>query len=195
MFKTDVTSALAVLNHEVCKCYNSGSTFKMEEKREAGKATIEITTSCPCIHVRDMDDRKFKLLVLQKCADHIVFKYDSENDSWDLHVFELKKTISRSKWNNEITKQFEGALMNAYAISGILHIANQDIRNIYVHCGYRRNTTAESLIENKLLVGESARDVNWLNESLVFDYLPERTIGNVAIQLDKENGHGSFSLP
>lgn len=195
MFNSDVNYALDFLNPDLCKSYNSGATFDVKEKIESGKACIQITTPLPCIHIRDLDKSKYGLLSLQKCADHVILKYSTANVSWDLHIIELKRTISRNKWETTITHQFHGALMNAFALCGILHIPPENIRNIYVHCGYRRNTSQDSLVEQKLPLGESARSMDWLTEPLMFDYLPGQKIINIAIQLDKENGEATFSLP
>ena len=195
MFDSEVTHALSFLNPHFCAEHTAGDTFSIEETKKDGKARLDVTTPLPCIHVRDLDINTYGLLKLQKCSDHIILKYNEDNQSWDLHIFEFKRKISKKKWEEDIIPQFHGGLMNTFALCGILHIHVQSIRHIYVHCGYRQNTSRDSLAEQKLFLGESAKGADWLNAPVRLDYLPDRTMINIPVKLDEDTGDGTFSLP
>lgn len=195
IFDANVDHALQFLNQDICKCYHAGSEFSIVETKKDGEACVHVMTAFPCIHIRDADKRHIEFLDLKKCADHIVLKYDQHSDVWDIHIFELKRTISKTKWEETIIPQFHGGLVNTYALCGILHIQPQHIRRIYAHCGYRRNISLTSLVEQKIPLGESVQNTKWLEDPFTLDYMPNQKIVNIAIRLSEEDGAGEFVLP
>lgn len=196
IFNQDVDHSLTFLNQDLCKYYPADVVFFVEEKTTSGNAKIAVTSPLPCIHVRDVDNNRYSLTRLAKCADHIILKYDPVHNIWDLHIIELKRTISKTKWENTIIAQFHGALINAFALCGVLHIPSQDIRDIYLHCGYRRNSSSYSLADQKIFLGSSAKDSGgeWLSKPIMLDYLPNRLLYNQAIKLDEATGTAVYNL-
>ena len=116
MFDAEVTHALRFLNPHFYACHPSGATFSIEETKKDGQACLDVTTPLPCIHVQNPDKHPYGLLQLQNCADHIILKYHFDSNTWDIHIFEFKKTITKDRWKKKILPQFHGGLQNTYAV-------------------------------------------------------------------------------
>ncbi|MGZ4031744.1 MAG: hypothetical protein ACXVP2_06270 [Tumebacillaceae bacterium] len=128
-----------------------------------------------------------------QCADAIIFeKHDEE--SWNLHIMECKKSISDGdKWK-DIKEQFEGAILNAYALMGILGI--QKINQTTFYTAHRTDTFTEKLETNPNLFkasadGESNRNIEWMQDRVNVFSLKDAP--HVKVKLDGE-GKGQIQL-
>lgn len=188
-FNTAEDERFGLLNPDVCQYHDKNELFDIIETSPGGQAKIAINLNAPCFHIANMDKRAFQVLKTKKCADHLIFAFDKQLEQWDLHIFELKRSISASKWETEIIPQFDGALINAYAISGVLHI--DDFKSITVHCGFRINKSVASTVERKSPLGKPSSD-RWLDSKIVLPSFPDKRIDNNPIQLDVQTGNGKY---
>lgn len=189
-FNTVEDKRFGLLNPDICQYHDKNELFNITETNPEGLAKIAINLNAPCFHIANMDKRAFQVLKTKKCADHLVFVFDKQLKQWDLHIFELKKSISASKWETEIIPQFDGALINAYAISGVLHI--DEFKSITIHCGFRINKSLTSTVERKSPLGKRSSD-SWLNSIIELPSFPDKRIDNDLIQLDEKTGSGKYS--
>lgn len=162
----------------------------MKQKKE-GMADISLTISLPSIHIKAIDKHTFDILKQKRCADHLILSYNASQNAWSVHIFELTKTISFSNWTDKILPQLEGAIGNAYAISGILHI--NSFEAFYLHCGYRRNKSESSTVEFHRPLGEPVED-DWLTAPINLSAFPEITTQSQPIRLDPETGRGEMKI-
>lgn len=190
-FSIEIDERFKLLNADICRFHGAGISFSISETASEGAAEVSIKGgTLPCFHIGQMDKRTFPVLADRKCADHLVFVFDPRTQEWTLHIFEMKKTVSRTKWEKEILLQLEGGLANACAVMGVLRCLG--FKEIHVHCCYRRNGDEASPVYQKAELGKPApRD--WLNEPVVFASFPRITARNAPVKLD-ENGKGQFDL-
>jgi hypothetical protein len=101
------------------RCSVGSDQFILEENREEGYTKIICKTNKHCL-IFHIEKHGLKCLINESCADHIIFERVSDQ-SWNLHIIECKKSVGDSEWE-KIKKQFEGALLNALALMGVLGI-------------------------------------------------------------------------
>lgn len=191
MFCEETDKAFERLNPLICKYYEPNHEFFIVEVQQEGKAEIHVRSRYPCFHVQNIDKKRFPVLKPQKCADHLVFQFCPDTNTWSLHIFELTRSIHQGIWESKIIPQFDGALLNAYAILGVLHI--WDFSEMYVHCGYRKNKSENSTVDRRAMLGKPA-PADWLNGAVMLPPFPGIRLKNVPIRLDEENGCGEFFL-
>lgn len=93
----------------------------IEPKRDAqGRPTDEIESEVHCyfdsqqvIHLK-LEGKECAHLISKKCVDGI-FAVQNEDETWDLHVMECKRTIKESKWK-KVKYQFEASILRAVGI-------------------------------------------------------------------------------
>ena len=170
-----------------CVYHAKGSKFIIEETNEEGKAKIQLSSKYDCFHVQ-LDRKVFPILRNQKCADYIVLLYDSEKNDWFLHIFEFTRTVGTNKWKEKIIPQFEGALINAYAICGVMNIPK--LADVTVHCAYRNNSDMASPASMKTALGRPVQRP-WILGSVV-DLLSFKKVEakKDLIQLEVATGDG-----
>ena len=196
-FGRDADRLFALLDPKKCLYYGRNQPFDLVERKKAGSAKITVKAAFPCFHIPDPDDQcRFSILdagetdgkdYVRRCADHMVFLFDQGTNRWTVHIFELKRTISRKIWTEDVLIQFNGALIRAYAISGILQAGA--FANIYLHCAYREQADRTSPAAYRTLPGRKAPG-NYLKDQIELISFPDqrRLIHNCPIQLDKETG-------
>lgn len=191
MYLDVVERRLVLLNSDVCICHPERTPFVIEETRECGKARLTLSFSTPCFHVRDMDQRKFPLIKNQKCADHLIFTYDPNAQTWSLHIFEFKKSVSDAEWYQKILFQLDGGLTNAFAISGILNIVQ--FESITVYCCYRNNLNLRAPVYLRRPLGTPSRPP-WTEGDAVLPSFPGLKIKKTLIPLNQENGEATIDI-
>lgn len=176
----------------------SDKSFYLTEKGE-GEAKLKINLSSPCILVRDLEKRKLQYFKNKKCADYVIF--ESNNESWRVHIFELKRTVDEKEWSDKIKLQFAGALQNVLALAGVLGIS-LELDNLVLYTAYRNdkiNNPANpvsircQMYDKEKAVGKG--DCQDWNEERVSIELVESIIAeHHKIPLDIESGVGEYQL-
>ena len=201
-FGWETDSLFELLNPSVCQYRKKGTPFKIEETDKLGKAEVTIFPECPCFVVRNMDkemqslhflndacgdvlDEKYGSLVT-KCADHAVFLFD--NGKWNLHIFELKRSINREKWKEMILFQFNGAVIRSHVLAGAIRIS--EFSAIYLHCCYREYKSSPA--ELKTMNGKPAQP-DFLKRPIPLKPYTDLAVKNAPIKLN-ENGCAEIRL-
>lgn len=70
-----------------------------------------------------------------QCADKFIFIRHVNNEKWQLHILEFKKSIKYDKWK-KIKNQFKYGVMNARALAAFL---NMEIDGIVLETAYRND--------------------------------------------------------
>lgn len=176
------------------RCSVGSDQFILEENREEGYTKIICKTNKHCL-IFHIEKHGLKCLINESCADHIIFERVSDQ-SWNLHIIECKKSVGDSEWE-KIKKQFEGALLNALALMGVLGI--EKLEEIKCYTAFRRDKLTVRECTNpallKTLVGGPASG----NPILEWRYgrvqiLSIKNITHRKIQLDQETGLGNLML-
>ena len=199
-FGAEEDALFQTLNPDVCEYVRQDTPFTIEETTETGKAVIKLTSSCPCFVVRCLDEKaRIRSLPffnqtwpqVTQCADHLAFLFDPDTRTWTLHVFELKRAPDKSKWE-KIKRQFNGAMVRAYAIAGALRIP--EFRRVFLHCGYRKDTS--SPVKVKPLPGKPTPSApeSFMNGPIQLYSYPKLIPENAPIHLDEETGFACVQL-
>lgn len=107
--------------------------FVLEEKNLSGRSKLKVKCSSKYnIIIENLDDKNTQLnffreiddigyeMHLYKRVDHIIFEYVEDN-SWKLHLIEMKSSVSDKKWT-EIKGKFRASYLLAIAIAAMLKI-------------------------------------------------------------------------
>lgn len=118
----------------------------LREKSKTGKAELVCTFDEESIVFLRPEQKVLPYLDTQKpgatsCADVFVLKKQKANDTFDLHMFEFKKTVNTTHYS-KVKHQFTMGIYNARAIAGFL---GMDLGKIYLYIGYRN----DEMISNK----------------------------------------------
>jgi len=117
------------------------SEYTLIETEEKGKG--ELTLHCKndenlCI---PNFDKKVKISFLKHSSrvDHVVFELN-ENNSWDIHLIEMKTTVDNDEWS-KVKNKFKGGYFAVKMIAVLLGI---EIKNFYFYTTYENEK-----LENK----------------------------------------------
>lgn len=175
---------------------NENGTVTIREKDKSGEAELLFSSKNEAISMHLEGGSSFSFLCNKKCADGIVF-VKADEDIWDLHIIELKKTISLKHWK-KVKEQFEGALIRALAVKGLLNI---NIGKVIFYTAYRRDKLSEKELEQSedtsLLrhpVGEPMSKPpveDWQSEYYHVSWYEKGK--HLKIQLDEE-GKGAYTV-
>ena len=115
---------------------NAGDSVRLNEKSKDGKASIECTCQeetlvfpTPERNVLPYLDEKIK--GAGACADKFLFT--ANEDGWDLHVIELKKTIGTDTFAKS-KNQFRMGIYNGRALAGFM---GMKLKEIHLHSAFR----------------------------------------------------------
>jgi hypothetical protein len=90
---------------------------RIEEKDKSGAMNLTITVSNNFPRI-DLPPKKIFFLKNQKCADAVIWEHLNGN-RYRLHLFEMKRTMKPSVWEDAKT-QFHGAYLRCRLIAGLL---------------------------------------------------------------------------
>ena len=133
-----------------------------------------------------------------QCADKFIFIRHVNNEKWQLHILEFKKSIKYDKWK-KIKNQFKYGVMNARALAAFL---NMEIDGIVLETAYRNDWKLrnEPYSLTAMRAANSATEAaaykEW-KENIVILELDSKEISffHEKIQLDNEgNGEKVFKL-
>ncbi len=195
MFCEDVKKRLELL--ERYSVIISDQQLQLTEKEKQGSASLQLQLRYPCILFCGLEKKKLQYFKNQKCSDYVMFEY--KKNRWLLHVFELKRSVGISEWEH-IKKQFLGALQNALALAGVLHI-EIDLNDVYVYTVYRNDKINHlaNTVKERLRMHERDKSIqketdDWNKNELVVEFLGRRLLVHQKIKLDIGSGVGSFNL-
>ena len=189
-------SFFALLNPNVCEYMPKGMSFTIEETKKGAEAVISVTPECPCFAVRNLDkvahidkleflNRGKEHQAVSKCADHAVFLF--ADGHWILHIFEFTKSQNTKRWK-DVVNQFSGGVVRAYAVAGVLRIA--EFSAVYLHFCYRKDKS--NLVGQKPLPGKPAPKDN-LKSPITLDSYPELPVQNQPVELNQD-GYADIPL-
>ena len=186
-----------LLSDSVCEYTEKETRFSLEETELKGKAELEITAAFPGFVIRNLDKKihiqsipfcnQSKEQELRHCADHALFLFNPGNENWTLDIFEFKTSLGVKTWDGVI-KQFNGAMVRAYAIADVLRIA--EFESVCLHCAYRNNKSSPA--EERTFPGKPAPK-DFLKGPITLRSYPKLTPQNAPIKLD-ENGYAEIKL-
>lgn len=167
----------------------------VKEPKKAGEAEVTVTLQRYSIAFNNMEKSRLSCFKNAKCADGIIFEQLNDGN-WNLHVMECKRTMKADEWE-KTKQQFEGAILNAHALAGVLGI--QGFSNIYCYTAFRhdRLTPASSPdpVFAKLLVGvptTASPSFDWEKDRVKILSLPR--VQHKKVQLDPATGTGTTEL-
>lgn len=189
MFHTGIQERIQLMEPTLVKV--SEENLCLTEKGE-GKADLEIQLSNQCILIQKLENNKLEYFSNKKCADYVIF--ENTITGWKAHIFEMKKTVRENNWEEEIKKQFHGAMQNILAFSGVLGI---DIIDIILHTVYRNDKINDMANPAKKHLGihnKSTIKTDWNNREISLEFLDKKKFKHNKIKLDIETGQGQYRL-
>lgn len=197
MFSAKVQKRIDLLRQECIDV--SDERLTLTEKSEEGTAELQMDLEYPCILFRNLEKKKLQYFKNEKCADYIVF--ENREESWILHILEFKKTVTGSKWEEDVKSQFRGAMQNALAIAGFMDIP-LELSRTTLYTAYRNDKINDVANPVKLRPGlherdsegMSARRGDWNEEKVRIDYLDTECLRHIKIPLDIADGKGHARL-
>lgn len=189
MFQAGLQERMQLFEPELVEV--SDTCLHLNEKGE-GQADLTIQLNTQCILIRKLEKNKPEYFRNKKCADYVLFECIGE--CWKAHIFEMKRTVKIDTWETEIKKQFQGAMQNILAFSGILGI---EIQDIVLHTVYRNDKINDmtNLVKQHLpMHRKDRRRMDWNDRSIALDFLDRKHFRHEKIKLDVETGEGVYSL-
>ncbi len=196
-FSEEIQKRIDLLRQECID--DSDKQLILTEKSEPGAAELQLDLQYRCILFKNLDKHKLGYFKNEKCADYIVF--ENREKSWTLHIFELKRTVTGRKWENEIKDQFRGAMQNALAIAGFMGISIE-LSQIRLYTAYRNDKINDVANPAKIRTGlhekgserMSAKERDWNGEKVKIDFLEAEYLQHIRIPLDIADGKGQMKL-
>lgn len=194
MFQEEIQKRLDMLEKELV--WVSDSQLHLTEDRAKGEADLTLKLENPCILFRKLEEKKLGYFQNKKCADYVL--YEQRGDRWSVHIFELKRTVKESNWE-DMKKQFMGAMQNALAIAGFLGI-NMDMRDVYVYSVYRNDKfdcpadPARLRLKTYQRGEKRQKKPDWNQEIADLSFLEKSGFEHRKIRLNIETGIGEYEL-
>lgn len=140
MIEKHIEEKLGLFNQEKYKIVRAGESIVLKEKSQSGKVVLNCTVKSDAIIITTPEKNVLRYLDesikgATSCADIFIFR-KNEEDSWELHIIEFKKTIDTStvaKSKNQLTM----GIYNARAIAAFLGF---EIRKIFLYSGFRKDS-------------------------------------------------------
>lgn len=157
-----------------------------------GQADLEVQVSNNCILIRNLENNKLQYFKNKKCADYVMF--ESIDDIWRVHIFEMKRTVKKETWEKEIKKQFCGVMQNVLAFSGVLGI---EIADIVLHTVYRNdkiNDMANPVRQHLSIHKKSISRTDWNDGEISLEFLDKKRFKHNKIKLNSDTGEGKYCL-
>ncbi len=189
MFQAGIQERIQLMEPALVE--SSDKCLYLTEKGE-GKAELEVRLCNDCILIRNLENNKLEYFKNKKCADYVMF--ESKDDIWKVHIFEMKRTVKEETWEKEIKKQFCGAMQNVLAFSGVLGI---EIEDIVLHTVYRNdkiNDTANPVRQHPGIRHKSRSMTDWNDEEISLVFLDKKRFKHDKIKLKIDTGEGQYCL-
>ncbi len=170
--------------------YEYGNSVKVIEREIAGEAEIVISSTDKLLSINVSHKNRINYIKRQNVADGVICRF--LEDYLELHIIECKKTATHSSWS-KAKKQFEGGLLNSFALCGLL---NKDISKILFYTAFREekfdnvNSADPVLLKATLGTNQKTSAIDWNSKDI--DILNGK-FEHKKIKLDY-NGKGSLTL-
>ena len=176
----------------------SDQSFHLIETKKDGEANLRVDVSTPCILFRDLENKKLQYFKNRACADYALF--ENTGESWCVHIFELKRTVTSQKWE-DIKLQFAGALQNALALAGVLDV-DIKLEQVRLYTAYRNDKIRDAAnpAKQRLQMHDRQREISsteesdWNQQMVAMDFPEIVSLEHHKIQLDIEDGTGAYAL-
>ncbi len=196
MFSAELQKRLQLLDEHLV--FMDDHQLLLEEKKADGAAKLLLQLQNPCILFSKLEDKKLRYFKNQKCADYIL--YECKEDSWEMHIFELKRSIGVASWE-QIKEQAKGAMQNGLAIAGFLGI-EVNLKRTHLYSVYRNDKINDYANPGKLRYqmnkrgsAEYSRErCDWNARKVRLDFLGEREFVHHKVALNPEDGKGSCAI-
>lgn len=189
MFQAGLQDRLGIIEQTLVEVSNG--CLHLTEKGD-GQADLKLQLRGKCILIRNLEKNKPSYFSNKKCADYVLF--EERNAKWNVHIFEMKRTVSYETWENNIKMQFHGAMQNALAFSGVLGI---DIENIVLHTVYRNdkvNDIANPEKQHPITHSKTRQNTDWNDNEITLEFLDRNCFRHDKIKLDIATGNGEYCL-
>lgn len=194
-----IKERISLFDEKKYRLQAANTEIVLEERKKDGHAAIRCTCSREYFALLTPEENVLPYLDgskkgRTKCADVFVFVY--EDDGWELHVMEWKRTVNTATFSDG-KEQFRLGIWNARAVAAFLGI---EIKKTYLYIGFRRDAISEiaqsSMIAMRAsnniqairIIDEWKRGVVSLHTDVV-----NKNYSLKKIALDEE-GFGNFSL-
>lgn len=185
--------------HEVLQMlnqYKNGNIVFIDENAEDGKAELELSSHNLLFAISLSNKNRIKVFKHQQVADWIVIEFmDNEYSNINLHIIEIKRTITESSWSK--TKlQFKGGLEHSFLLKGLF---DYKIKNIYLYTAYvnvrlhTTNTTNPALLKSTVGTYQQTSSVDWNNSQIHID-MGTFNHKKIELSLNENIAKGSYRL-
>lgn len=190
MFSALTDKRLKLFDSNLMEISDSGADI--EESASEGYAKVSLKSDHKLVVFKKMERNKLQNLKCKNCADYIVFEEQDQN--MKVHIFEMKRTVKSKEWKH-IKKQFLGAIINAYALAGVLGEA-LDKHNIRLYTCYRRDLLqTPAALRYALAAGDTSLELSdWNGKEILLKDLEQSKFQHEKIQLDEESGCAVYQL-
>lgn len=192
MFSQRINERLKLFDSQLVEVSDTG--IEIKEKIEAGYAKIKIDCDNRMIVFKNMEKKKLQNLKCKNCADYIIFEETKEGMT--VHIWEMKRTVKEKEWKH-IKKQFLGAVLNSYALAGVLGV-EIDERKINFYTCYRRDLINSPVSMRAMLADrtEKSNNVEWNSGMVEIEegVCQIQKFYHYKIQLDEENGSAEYKI-
>jgi len=175
-------------------CIDTDGSFVIKETKKGGEGEVTCHPRSQVIAFNGLEGKNFYSLTNKKCADGIIFEKSGE-DSWRLHIVELKSTISNGDWHTA-KEQFAGAILHAHALIGLLGIPKIDEIKCYI--AYRKDELRPREVNPaayKQQLGHSARKaahIEWSQATKI--KLLSLEVDYIKVPMNRETKTGELTL-
>jgi len=180
----------------ILKNYSYGTNVVIDEKANDGKAKLELSSQNPLFAISLSHKMSIKVFKHQKVADWIVIEFlDETFKSVNLHLIELKRTITDSSWA-KAKEQLKGALEHSFLLKGLFEYK---IEEIFCYTAYvndnlsTRDTTNPVLLKNSLGNHQQSSSLDWNSNEI---NIHNKWLQHKKIQLELvgDTGKGVYSI-
>ncbi len=145
-------------------------------------------------YFKNMEKKRLQNLKCKNCADYIIF--EETEDGITVHILEMKRTVKEKEWEH-IKKQFLGAVLNSYALAGVLE-TEIDERRIQFYTCYRRDLINSSVSMRAALANRTIKSGNaeWNSGMVKIEEkgCSVKEFCHHKIQLDEESGFAEYKI-
>jgi len=179
--------------------YKNGKSFILDEKEDSGKIKLNINSNNNLFAISLSHKNSISVFKHNKVADWIVLEFlDDSCQNINLHLFELKRTITDSSWQR-IKEQFKGAYEHSFLLKGLF---NYKINSVICYSAFiydklkLQNTPNPVSLRQSSGNNKKSSNLDWNNETVRFynnkiQYIKHKKISLI---LDGTTGKGSYTI-
>ncbi|MGP3560182.1 hypothetical protein [Geobacillus sp. BK01] len=174
------------------KTGEKGGTLYVREQETSGEAQLTLRCSNETVVFSIKPNSGFPYFRTKNTPDGIVF-VKREELHWELHIFECKKTVREDNWE-KVKRQFEGGLLHAHMLRGLLNLP--PFSKICVYTVYRHDRLLTKSPNPSLLrqpVGKAVKKLPYMDWNDRCLFILENEVPHHHIQLD-DSGQGEYTL-